>query len=81
VVAILIVFTLSGSSVLFLRPLFFDLIGIDSSTHLVIKIIAYVLFIFPMYQILLLGYGWFFGQKSFFLKKMNKAIALLKFKK
>ncbi len=76
VVAILCVFSLSGSSVLFLRPLFFDLLGVEPATPTVLKVIFYILFIFPAYQVLLLGYGWLFGQYSFFLQKMKKIGAL-----
>lgn len=79
VVLILIVFALTGSSVLFLKGIIFKLLGIEhiggwKGTAL------YLLLIFPLYQILLLVYGFIFGQFSFFWekeKKMGRAIKRL----
>jgi len=75
VIAILCVFSLSGSTVVLLRPLFFELVGVGNNTSLIVKISLYILFIFPAYQLLLLGYGWIFGQQRFFLKKIKNAKA------
>ncbi|SMG13629.1 hypothetical protein SAMN05661096_00608 [Marivirga sericea] len=72
VFAILCVFTLTGTTVLLLRPLFFDLIGIGSDTKTYVKVASYIVLILPMYQLLLLGYGWVFGQYKFFLSKIKR---------
>ncbi len=78
VIAVLIVFSLAGSSVVFLRKTFFGFLGFDEHTAMWLKTITYILFVFPAYQVLLLTYGFIFGQFSFFWekeKKMGKWIA------
>ena len=71
VVIILIVFALTGSSVLFLKGVIFKLLGIENITGWR-GTGLYLLLIFPLYQILLLVYGFFFGQFSFFWEKEKK---------
>lgn len=80
VLAILMVFALSGSTVVLLKPLYFNLIGIVPSTPFLLKLVCYIIFIFPSYQLLLIGYGWVFGQKRFFRNKMRQTIRKLSFK-
>jgi hypothetical protein len=48
-----------------------------------IKTIAYILFVFPAYQVLLLTYGFILGQFSFFWEKEKKMArwVVSKFKK
>ena len=67
VVLVLIVFTLTGSSVVFLKPYVFQLFGIEELTGFK-GVVLYLLLIFPMYQILLLLYGTLLGQFAFFWK-------------
>jgi Family of unknown function (DUF6787) len=76
VVLILIVFALTGSSVLFLKPIVFKLIGFEHLTGWR-GTMLYILLIFPMYQILLLCYGFLFGQFDFFWAKEKKLISLI----
>lgn len=71
VILIMIVFALTGSSVLFLKGVIFKFLGIEhiegwQGTGL------YLLLIFPLYQILLLVYGFLFGQFAFFWEKEKK---------
>lgn len=72
VVAVLVVFSLAGSSVVFLRKSFFGLLGYDEHTSMVLKTVTYILFVFPAYQCLLLAYGFCLGQFSFFWEKEKK---------
>ena len=65
VVIILIVFACTGFSVLFIkRPLLTLLAGDQGNSTL--GTVLYYIFILPVYNILLLGYGFLFGQFSFF---------------
>ena len=54
ILAILAVFTLAGPTVVFIRGWYFNLLGFDDTTPVAVKTIAYLLFIFPAYQVLLL---------------------------
>lgn len=65
-VMVLIVFALTGSTVLFIKPFVFDLVGFEHVTG-AWGILLYIVLIFPMYQILILIYGFLFGQFAFFL--------------
>ena len=69
VVAVLVVFSLAGSTVVWIRKFLFATIGFDDTTPLWLKIVTYLFFIMPFYQILLLGYGFLLGQFSFFWEK------------
>jgi len=62
---VLIVFAFTGSTVLFLKPLVFGLVGLESIKG-VWGVLLYILLIFPLYQILILIYGFIFGQFAFF---------------
>ncbi|WP_246032603.1 DUF6787 family protein [Roseivirga ehrenbergii] len=71
VVLVLIVFSLTGTSVVFLKPYVFQLFGIESLTGIK-GVFLYLLLIPPLYQILLLFYGTLLGQFSFFWKWEKK---------
>ncbi len=65
VVIILIVFACTGFSVLFLKPYILQwLVGEEGKTW--IATILYYIFILPLYNLLLLFYGFVFGQFKFF---------------
>lgn len=65
VVVVLIVFACTGFTVLFIkRPLLTLLAGEEGNSTL--ATILYYVFILPLYNILLLGYGFLFGQFDFF---------------
>ncbi|MCC5921885.1 MAG: hypothetical protein LAT68_10310 [Cyclobacteriaceae bacterium] len=74
VVLILIVFTLTGSTVVYLRKALFLALGFDADTDFWIKAVSYLVFVFPAYQILLLVYGFLLGQFSFFWEKEKKMV-------
>lgn len=76
VVLVLIVFALTGSSVLFLKPIVFKIIGFEDLTGWK-GTGLYILLIFPMYQLLLLCFGFLFGQFEFFWSKEKKLISLI----
>lgn len=78
VVAVLAVFTLTGSTVVYIRRFLFDIIGFDEATPTWLKIITYLVCVMPMYQILLLAYGFLLGQFSFFWEKEKKLFRRIK---
>ncbi|NQY07084.1 MAG: prolipoprotein diacylglyceryl transferase, partial [Flavobacteriaceae bacterium] len=81
--AIFIVFAVTGSSAAKLSDPFLNLIGlykdtVNSSLFWTLRI----LLVFPIYQILLVCYGWLFGQFDFFWafeKKMLKRMGFKRF--
>lgn len=64
-IMVLIVFAFTGSTVLFIKPFLFDLIGFDSIEGIA-GVLIYIVMIFPLYQLLILVYGFIFGQFAFF---------------
>jgi len=62
---VLLVFACTGFSVLFIKKPLFDLLGISGTSGWLYTIL-YLLAILPMYQVLLLFYGFIFGQFKFF---------------
>lgn len=74
VIMVLLVFAITGSTVVFLRKTLFEIIGFDEATSIWLKSCVYILFVFPAYQGLLLFYGSLFGQFHFFWNKEKKLI-------
>ncbi|NER16743.1 DUF6787 family protein [Spongiivirga citrea] len=78
IVVIFIVFAITGSSAAKLAEPLTNFIGLDQeSTNGFIYWTARILLIFPIYQILLVAFGWLFGQFQFFWgfeKKMLKRL-------
>ena len=72
VVAILIVFAISGSSIMFVKPVWFHLFGVTEATPMWLKFIIWLAMVFPTYQAFLLIYGFIFGQFKFFWAKEVK---------
>jgi len=72
IILIMVVFSLAGMSIGFVRRPLFHLFGIEAATPLWIKTVVYLLSIFPIYQVLLLIYGTLLGQFSFFWEKEKK---------
>jgi hypothetical protein len=65
VIIVLIVFACTGFTVLFIKkPLLQFLAGEGGDT--VVASVLYYILILPLYNVLLLGYGFLFGQFSFF---------------
>jgi len=74
VIIVLIVFGLTGMTVVLLRKSLFQWLGFDDQTDWWVKTITYLLFIFPAYQVLILVYGAIFGQFQFFWEKEKKLV-------
>ena len=77
---IIVVFSITGSASIYISKPVIKLLGITKENlHIVLYYILYVLISFISYQILLLLFGWLFGQFSFFWnieKKMLKRLGL-----
>lgn len=71
-ILVILVFAITGTTVVFLRKTLFELIGFDEATSFWLKTSVYILFVFPAYQGLLLFYGSIFGQFHFFWNKEKK---------
>ncbi len=80
VVVILVVFAVTGYSSLIIAKPFLNLIGLpQETTNPWIYRPLRILLIYPIYQVLIVAYGWLFGQFKFFWnfeKKMLKRIGL-----
>jgi hypothetical protein len=75
---ILLVFTLAGTSITFMRKPIFHLLGIESDTALWIKVAVYIPLIFPLYQLNLIIYGTLLGQFRFFWEKEKQMLRVFK---
>lgn len=62
---VLLVFALTGFTVMFIKKPIFELLGISSKKS-VTDYIIYLILVLPLYQILLLFYGAILGKFSFF---------------
>lgn len=80
-VVIMIVFAVTGSSSLYVRKGAFYLLGITSETELWLRTVLYILIIFPAYNIMLLLFGFIFGQFKFAWEFEKKMLGRFKFKK
>jgi len=77
-VLIMIVFSLAGMNVSMGRKPLFHLLGVTARTPFAIKTFLYLLFLFPMYQISLLIYGFLLGQFGFFWKKQKQLVGFIR---
>jgi hypothetical protein len=66
VVVILIVFACTGFSVLYVEKLIFDFFQIPETNPWYISLLLFIIITLPVYNILLLVYGFIFGQFRFF---------------
>ncbi|WP_373521645.1 DUF6787 family protein [Aquiflexum sp.] len=69
VVLVLIVFALTGFTILFIKKPIFDFLGISMERGGFWKTVLYLLLVLPLYQIILLMWGFVFGQFDFFWEK------------
>jgi hypothetical protein len=75
---ILLVFAITGSSAAKLASPVIGLIGItQENTHWALYWAARIFLIFPIYQVLLVLFGWIFGQFQFFWAFEKKMLARL----
>ena len=66
---IMIVFSLAGMSIVFVRKPLFVILGITAATPFWIKFFTWLAIVFPTYQINLLIFGFLLGQFEFFWEK------------
>ncbi len=78
VISILVTFTLAGSTVVYLKKYLFLLLSFDDDTSLVAKVIVYLIFVFPAYQLLLIVYGTMMGQFRCFWEKEKRLFDFIK---
>lgn len=76
-IRIMIVFSLAGINVSLVRKPLFHLFGFTDATPLWLKTCAYILFIFPTYQLSLLMYAAIFGELEFFWEKQKRLGAFI----
>ena len=75
-IMIMLVFSLAGMGISFVRPLVFHVLKIDHAA-LWIKILVYIPLIPPVYQLGLLFFGFLLGQFPFFWEKEKKLAKFL----
>ena len=75
---IFLVFTITGSSAAKLAAPITELLGIHREMGGFLYWIVRILIIFPVYQVLLVFFGWLFGEFAFFWKFEKKMIRSLK---
>ena len=66
VAIILLVFTLTGFSFLFVRPLIDKLFGLSEADPFWLKAIVFIVLVLPVYNIMLIIWGTLLGQHKFF---------------
>lgn len=75
---ILFIFSITGISVLIAKKGLFTLMGIGDGTPGWIKAMAWLFTVLPAYQILLLFYGFLFGQFDFVWRFEKKSVNRIK---
>ena len=87
IIRIFIIFAITGTSSLYVTNPIFNLIGLtketfsDNGFQLTIYYILKFIAILPFYQILLLIFGWIFGEYKFFSSFVKKMFSRFKSKK
>ncbi len=67
VLIILMVFACTGFSILYIKRALFDLVGLSKeSTPIWMLWVVNILIILPLYQVVLLAWGWVWGKFTFF---------------
>ena len=80
IVIIFIVFGITGSvSAYFSGPLTEIIIGSNSELNWLIKLLIRIIVLTPIYQVLLLFFGYIFFQYKFFFKFVKKFLSFLGF--
>ena len=72
VIIILWVFTITGSTSVYIAKPVIEFLGITKDLGGFVYWFLRILIIFPLYQILLISYGWLFGQFAFFWNFVKK---------
>lgn len=78
---VLLVFAITGYSSLLIAKPFMEIIGLpEETTNPWIYRPLRILLILPFYKILILFYGWLFGQYEFFYNFVKKMLSRMGFK-
>ncbi len=75
---IFIAFSTAGSATIFIRKPIFHLLGINSETPFVFKVLLYVMTVTPSYFVMLMVIGTLLGQYRFFLAFEKKMLSRFK---
>ena len=67
VIIILVVFACTGFTVLYVEEVIFKLLGIGEEKSWLLALLIFFLITLPLYNIILLIYGFIFGQFRFFI--------------
>ncbi len=78
VLLVLLVFACTGMTIIFIKTPIFQFLGVNIEEGGFWKTMLYLLFILPMYQIMLLFYGFIFGQFGFFWEKEKQLLKKLR---
>lgn len=78
VVLILFIFSITGITTLYVREFLFGVLGITSETSTIIRVMAWLLVVFPSYQALFLMYGFVLGQFEFVWRFEKKSLARIR---
>ena len=68
-ILIMIVFSIAGMSIVYVRRPLFHVLGITATTPFWIKFVIWLIIVFPTYQINLIIFGFLLGQFNFFWEK------------
>jgi hypothetical protein len=80
VLLILCVFACTGFTILFIKKPIYAVLGYTEQTATwQVKLLTWIVLILPLYNIILLGYGFIFGQFRFFWMFVNKLFGRLFF--
>lgn len=74
---ILLVFACTGTTAVYIKKPIFSLLGIDATTPWYWRTFWWLLTVLPAYQLLLLFYGFLFGQFRFFYNFEKRLFARL----
>jgi hypothetical protein len=75
---ILFIFGITGMTALYIRTFAFDWLGLNEQTPFWIEFVAWILIVFPSYQILFLFYGFLLGQFEFVWSFEKKSLGRIK---
>ena len=84
VAIILLAFTCTGFTTLYIHKLVDQMLGIDDSSPFIYKVLVFIVIVLPVYNILLMIYGSLLGQYKFFknfIIKFFKRLLFIKRKK
>lgn len=65
VIVILVIFSVTGMSALYVKKFVFGLLGFTSATPYWVRFVTWIVTVLPSYQVLFLFYGFILGQFDF----------------